>query len=242
MRCVRDASDDDPRPQPGRIEEAGLALPPGLRLRPQRVQSLGGTRGISLDEIESALDLRKRGHTGPDAQMPRCPDPRSLLAPTFVRRRTHDIQTPRRPLLRYPMRRAQRECQCQAFTVQSDRFVQCTAGLQSDVALELQAEFEKREGAYISGLEFQEEGAAVFNFGEVTGKQAVELYNEYVTCIDPERVRLKALENAPRALSIDAVSRIAVSSIAPPGDDPLALDIVVQQCDEVHNRDYLCAI
>ena len=68
MRCVRDASDDDPRPQPGRIEEAGLALPPGFRLRPQRVQSLGGTRGISLDEIESALDLRKRGHTGPDAQ------------------------------------------------------------------------------------------------------------------------------------------------------------------------------
>ena len=44
-------------------------------------QPLGRTRGIALDEVESALDLRQRGHAGPDAQ--HRPKPQ-VLADTLV--------------------------------------------------------------------------------------------------------------------------------------------------------------
>lgn len=75
-----------------------------------------------------------------------------------------------------------------------DAIALCTGGYSATAERQLRAELAGREGALISEAEVAERGATSFQFGELQGGEAIEMYNNYVTCVIESSRRLPAGE------------------------------------------------
>ncbi len=99
----------------------------------------------------------------------------------------------------------------------------CSGGYTESIQVSLRVEFENRSGAFITSREVEERGADVFAFGELRGAHAVELYNTYVRCVQQERERAAAAQDAQGVVSIATVTRVFTSSAA-----DIAFDVVLR--------------
>lgn len=75
-----------------------------------------------------------------------------------------------------------------------DAIALCTGGYSATAGRQLRAELAGRDGALISAAEVTERGATSFQFGELQGPEAIEMYNNYVTCVTESSRRLPAGE------------------------------------------------
>ena len=70
----------------------------------------------------------------------------------------------------------------------------CSGGYNSSAAAELRVELENRSGGLITSNEITEKGETAFRFGELQGRDAVDMYNQYVQCINARRAEQPANE------------------------------------------------
>lgn len=66
----------------------------------------------------------------------------------------------------------------------SNAIAVCSGGYSTGIKAELTAELEKRNGELISSAVIEEKGVSAFKFAELQGRDAIDMYNNYVTCID----------------------------------------------------------
>lgn len=73
----------------------------------------------------------------------------------------------------------------------------CTGGLSTDAQAELAVVVYRRNGSLISSENAALTGGQIFRIGEVTGDTAVQLYNQYVTCLNDRQRAVTGIGDAP---------------------------------------------
>ena len=75
----------------------------------------------------------------------------------------------------------------------------CSGGYEQSVAADLVAAWRERQGIEISaGTSQSAQGVAIFKVGNITGAEAVQMYNTYVDCVRDEAARAASEEDGGR--------------------------------------------
>ena len=83
-----------------------------------------------------------------------------------------------------------------------DSIAICTGSYSATASRALQAELVSRRAGLITSSEVTERGESTFQFGELQGRDAIEMYNSYVACVNQNRTQLSDTDDGDGDVTI----------------------------------------